>query len=59
LFTRPNYRAKGIEYDIPVLINIFANKELTEKLFGRPPDAIAEGIDGLLKLKPPAPKPPT
>ena len=53
LFTHPVNRAKGIEYDIPVLMNIFANKELTEKIFGRHPDEIAGDIDGLLKLKPP------
>ena len=53
LFTHPINRAKGIEYDIPVLMNIFANREVTEKLFGRHPDEIAGDIDGLLKLKPP------
>lgn len=53
LFTHPVNRAKGIEYDIPILMNIFANKELTEKIFGRHPDEISGDIDGLLKLKPP------
>ena len=53
LFTKPINRAKGIEYDIPVLMNIFANRELTEKIFGKNPDRIAEGIEKLLKLKPP------
>ncbi|HEY9190149.1 MAG TPA: menaquinone biosynthesis decarboxylase [Sulfurovum sp.] len=53
LFTRPINKAKGIEYDMPVLMNIFANKALTEKIFGKHPDQIAEGIDTLLKLKPP------
>ena len=53
LFTHPINRAKGIEYDIPVLMNIFANREVTQKLFGRHPDEIAGDIDGLLKLKPP------
>ena len=53
LFTKPINRAKGIEYDMPVLMNIFANKELTEKIFGKHPDLVAEGIDELLKLKPP------
>lgn len=53
LFTHPINKAKDIEYDIPVLMNIFANKELTQKIFGRHPDEIAEGIDELLKLKPP------
>jgi 4-hydroxy-3-polyprenylbenzoate decarboxylase len=53
LFTRPINKAKGIEYDMPVLMNIFANKALTEKIFGKHPDLVAEGIDELLKLKPP------
>jgi len=53
LFTRPVNKAKGIEYDMPVLMNIFANKELTEDIFGKHPDAVAEGIEELLKLKPP------
>ena len=53
LFTRPINRAKKIEYDMPVLMNIFANKELTKRIFGKHPDRVAEGIDRLLKLKPP------
>jgi 4-hydroxy-3-polyprenylbenzoate decarboxylase len=53
LFTNPINKAKGIEYDMPVLMNIFANKELTERIFGKHPDDVAEGIDELLKLKPP------
>ncbi|MFK5977122.1 MAG: menaquinone biosynthesis decarboxylase [Sulfurovum sp.] len=53
LFTKPINRAKGIEYDMPVLMNIFANKELTEKIFGKHPDDVADGIEELLKLKPP------
>jgi 4-hydroxy-3-polyprenylbenzoate decarboxylase len=53
LFTKPINKAKGIEYDMPVLMNIFANKPLTEKIFGKHPDDVAEGIEELLKLKPP------
>ena len=53
LFTNPINKAKGITYDMPVLMNIFANKDLTEKIFGKHPDLVAEGIDELLKLKPP------
>ncbi len=53
LFTRPVNKAKNIEYDMPVLMNIFANKALTQKIFGKHPDAVAEGIEELLKLKPP------
>jgi 4-hydroxy-3-polyprenylbenzoate decarboxylase len=54
LFTKPVNKEKGIEYDMPVLMNIFANKELTEKIFEKHPDEVAKGIDKLLKLKPPA-----
>jgi len=53
LFTKPVNKTKGIEYDMPVLMNIFANKALTEKIFGKHPDDVAQGIDELLKLKPP------
>ena len=53
LFTRPVNRVKGIEYDMTVLMNIFANKALTEKILGKHPDEVAEGIEELLKLKSP------
>ncbi len=53
LFTKPINKAKGISYEMPVLMNIFANKTLTEKIFGRHPDELAQGIDELLKLKAP------
>ena len=53
LFTKPIYRAKDIEYDMPVLMNLFANKELTMKILGRHPDKVAIGIEELMKLKPP------
>jgi 4-hydroxy-3-polyprenylbenzoate decarboxylase len=54
LFTKPINKRLGIEYDMPVLMNIFANKALTEKIFAKHPDDVAQGIDKLLKLKPPA-----
>lgn len=53
LFTKPVNKAKGIEYDMPVLMNIFANKKITQDIFGKHPDEVAQGIDELLKLKPP------
>ena len=53
LFTKPINKTKGIEYDMPVLMNIFANKEITQKIFGKHPNEVAEGIEELLKLKPP------
>jgi len=54
LFTKPINRAKNIEYDMPVLMNIFANKELTHKIFDKAPDDIAAQIEELLHMKPPA-----
>jgi 4-hydroxy-3-polyprenylbenzoate decarboxylase len=54
LFTQPVNKKKNITYDMPVLMNIFANKELTEKIFEKHPDDVAKGIDKLLKLKPPS-----
>ncbi len=53
LFTHPVWRKHDIKYDIPVLMNIFANKEITEKILGAHPDDIGQNIDSLLKLKPP------
>jgi len=53
LFTNPINKAKGITYEMPVLMNIFANQALTQKIFGRHPDVLAQGIDELLKLKAP------
>jgi len=49
----PVYREKGIEYDTPVLMNIFANKDITRKIFGKEPDDIGNSIDSLMKFKPP------
>jgi 4-hydroxy-3-polyprenylbenzoate decarboxylase len=53
LFTNPINKSKDIKYDMPVLMNIFANKELTEKIFDKHPNSVAQGIEKLLKLKPP------
>ncbi len=53
LFTNPINKRLDIKYDMPVLMNIFANKALTEKIFAKHPDDVAQGIDKLLKLKPP------
>ncbi|HHH20638.1 MAG TPA: menaquinone biosynthesis decarboxylase, partial [Nitratifractor sp.] len=53
LFTKPVYKAKNIEYDTPVLMNIFANKEITRKIFGKEPDDIGKSIESLMKFKPP------
>jgi 4-hydroxy-3-polyprenylbenzoate decarboxylase len=53
LFKRPVNREKGIEYDMPVVMNMFANYEITEEIFGRHPDAIAAEIGELMHMKPP------
>lgn len=53
LFTNPVDKGKGIKYDMPVLMNIFANFDLTTKILGKHPDLIAKEIEELLHLKPP------
>ena len=35
-------------------MNIFSNKEVTEKILGNSPDNIAKNIEKLLKFKPPS-----
>ncbi|HHD77692.1 MAG TPA: menaquinone biosynthesis decarboxylase [Campylobacteraceae bacterium] len=54
LFTRPVSRRLQREYDIPVLMNVFGSHEATNLFIGKPADTIAEEIEELLKLKPPA-----
>ena len=51
LFTNPVEGDK--KYDIPVLMNIFANDEVVEKIFGKNLDLIAKEIEELIKMKPP------
>ncbi|MEJ2497802.1 MAG: menaquinone biosynthesis decarboxylase [Sulfurovaceae bacterium] len=53
LFKNPTSKALGREYDMPVLMNIFANKALTQDIFGAHPDTIAKEISWLLEFKPP------
>ncbi len=53
LFKRPVNREKGIEYEMPVVMNMFAGFDVTEKIFGRHPDTIAEEIEALMHMKPP------
>ncbi|WP_286337993.1 menaquinone biosynthesis decarboxylase [Hydrogenimonas cancrithermarum] len=53
LFKKPVNREKGIEYEMPVVMNMFADFEVTEKIFGRHPDEIAEEIEALMHMKPP------
>jgi len=51
MFTNPIEGDK--KYDIPVLMNIFANYEVVEKIFGKNLDLIAREIEELIKMKPP------
>ena len=53
LFTNPVDREKNIKYDMPVLMNVFSNFDLTTKILGKHPDLIAKEIEELLHLKPP------
>ncbi len=53
LFTRPIDRARGIEFEMPMVMNMFASFEITQWLFGRHPDELAAQIRELLHLKPP------
>ncbi|WP_345741173.1 menaquinone biosynthesis decarboxylase [Nitrosophilus kaiyonis] len=53
LFTNPVDKKLGIKYRYPVLMNIFANYDITTKILGKHPDLIAKEIEELLHLKPP------
>ncbi len=54
LFTNPVDKELDISYPYPVLMNIFANYDITTKILGKSPDAIAAEIEELLHLKPPS-----
>ncbi len=54
LFTNPVDKKLNKKYDYPVLMNIFANFEITTKILGKHPDEIAKEIEELLHLKPPS-----
>ncbi len=51
MFTNPKEDDK--KFDIPVVMNIFANDEVTREIFGRDLDEIAADIEALIKMKPP------
>ncbi len=51
LFTNPMEGKK--RFDIPVLMNVFANDKVVEKIFGKKLDLIADEIESLIKMKPP------
>jgi len=53
LFTHPIDQKNGKVYEMPIVMNMFANFEITEWIFGNHPDAIAQEIRTLLHMKPP------
>lgn len=53
LFTKPVDRARGVEFDIPVLMNVFGSFRRTELIATMPPESIAAIIKDLLNLAPP------
>jgi len=53
LFTNPVDKKENIKYNIPVLMNTFANFEITEFIFGKHPDEIAKEIEEIIHIKPP------
>ncbi len=54
LFTNVVDRKSAKKYDAPVLMNLFGSFERTELLFGRSVEGVAEEIEKLLHMKPPA-----
>jgi 4-hydroxy-3-polyprenylbenzoate decarboxylase len=54
LFTKPVNKKEGIVYDTPVLMNLFGSYGRTELLFGRSVEGVADEIESLLHMKPPA-----
>ncbi len=53
LFSHPIDAKNGTVFEMPVVMNMFANFEVTEWIFGAHPDAIASEIRELLHIKPP------
>ncbi|NPA11997.1 MAG: menaquinone biosynthesis decarboxylase [Epsilonproteobacteria bacterium] len=51
MFTNPKDGDK--RFNMPVVMNLFANDEVVERIFGKPLENIASEIEGLIKLKPP------
>ncbi|WP_457562732.1 menaquinone biosynthesis decarboxylase [Caminibacter pacificus] len=51
MFTNPIEGDK--KFDMPVVMNIFANDEVVRDIFGRDLDEIAGEIESLIKMKPP------
>ena len=53
VFTHPVDKALGKTYAMPVVMNIFANDDVVETIFGAASDTIAAKVQKALKLKPP------
>jgi 4-hydroxy-3-polyprenylbenzoate decarboxylase len=51
MFTNPVEGER--KFDMPVVMNIFANDEVVRDIFGRDLDEIASEIESLIKMKPP------
>ena len=51
IFTNPIEGDK--KFDIPVVMNIFANDEIVREIFGKDLELIAKEIEELIKMKPP------
>jgi len=51
MFTNPIEGDK--KFDIPVVMNIFANDEVVKRIFGKKLDLIAKEIEEFIKMKPP------
>jgi len=54
LFTNAVNKKDGIKFKDPVLMNLFGSFERTELLFGREVEGVAQEIESLLHMKPPA-----
>ncbi len=52
LFKNPIDKKTNKTYKVPVLMNLFANEEVVEKIFGNHPDVIAKKIEKALKITP-------
>ena len=52
LFKNPIDKKTNKTYRMPVLMNLFANEEVVEKIFGNHPDVIAKKIEKALKITP-------
>ncbi len=53
VFTHPVDKKSGRKYEMPVVMNIFANDAVVETIFENNPDVIAAKVRRALKLKPP------